>query len=137
MFTDSLSDTGVNISRTYFIIHVCIRRDARYLHEVVVHFIFRSIVTHFSHWVKLTYNWWTISALQIQTKICYFNRKPWCGAITFPILKDSSKKLGKLMQTFRIGCSAKSSVIDNDDTNKQWPVVTVVLYNKNMFELMK
>ncbi len=30
-----------------------------------------------------------------------------------------------------------SSVIDNDDKNKQWDVLTVVLYNKNMFELMK
>ncbi len=30
-----------------------------------------------------------------------------------------------------------SSVIDNYDTNKQWDVVTVVLYNRNMFEQLK
>ncbi len=30
-----------------------------------------------------------------------------------------------------------SSVIDNDDKNKQWAVVTVVLYSKDMFKLIK
>ncbi len=36
-----------------------------------------------------------------------------------------------------INCTAMSSVIDNDDTNKQCAVATVVLYNKNKFKLMK
>ncbi len=37
---------------------------------------------------------------------------------------------GSCLRPFRIGCTAMSSVIDNDDTNNQWPVVTVVLYQK-------
>ncbi len=38
---------------------------------------------------------------------------------------------------FRIGCTAMSTVIDYDDTNKHWARATVILYNKNISKLMK
>ncbi len=35
------------------------------------------------------------------------------------------------------GYTAMSSVVDTAETNKQWAVATIALYNKDIFKLMK
>ncbi len=70
----------------------------------------------------------------------------WCGKICVKRLwsvlrvisgKNSGVRKIRFTEPFRIVCITMSSVIYIDDRNKQWAVATVVLYNKNMFELMK